>query len=124
MWQYQKGVTFERQLFKRFWDSGWAAMRAAGSGDKKVPDIIAGNGKKLIIVECKTINDDHIYLKKDDVEKLILFGLRIKAWPLICVKFKGNPEIFYAIEDLQYTKNNCCKLSVQQKGLSFDEINY
>ncbi len=125
MWQYKKGATFERQLFNKFWDAGWAAMRAAGSGDKKVPDIVAGNGEKLVIIECKTINSDTIYLKKDDIEKLVLFGLRIKAQPLICVKFKSNPEVFYKIDDLQYTKNNCYKLSARNpenpvKGFLFD----
>lgn len=121
-YSYKKGSLLERQLFKKFWDNGWAAMRAAGSGNKKVPDIIAGNGKKLVVIECKVINNDHIYLKKNDIEKLVLFGLRIKAQPFLCIKFKNNSAAFYMIDDLNYTKNNCYKISSQQKGISFEDL--
>ena len=50
MTKYEKGASFERELVHRFRNSGWAAVRAAGSGTIAVlvPDIIAIKNNDVI----------------------------------------------------------------------------
>ena len=50
MKSYTKGAKFERELVWEFWNSGWVAIRAAGSGriSLPVPDIIALKNEKIM----------------------------------------------------------------------------
>ena len=52
-WRKSKGSKAERDLMHLFWENGFAAMRAAGSGSTQHPsaDVVAGNGKLYFAIE-------------------------------------------------------------------------
>jgi len=60
----RKGSRFERELLNLFWESGFAAIRVAGSGSSSnpSPDLVAGNGKKFYAVEVKMRKNLPLYI--------------------------------------------------------------
>ncbi|MCX6695623.1 MAG: Holliday junction resolvase, partial [Candidatus Altiarchaeota archaeon] len=64
--RYKKGSDFERFIVNSFWERGWVALRAAGSGktDKPLPDVIAVKNGRIILIECKTTTKDRLSLHK------------------------------------------------------------
>ena len=68
----QKGTYAERELVKMFWGAGFAAMRAAGSGNTPLPcpDVIASNGQLTFAVECKSYSSDYIHLRWEQISGL------------------------------------------------------
>ena len=97
---YQKGANFERSLVRAFWDSGFAAMRAAGSGSAPfpIPDIIAAKGSRVIAVECKTTSKDKFRLDKHDIGKLRIFSDRVSCEAYVAVKFDREKPKFFPLE--------------------------
>jgi holliday junction resolvase Hjr len=122
-----KGTAAERELIHRFWKSGWAAMRAAGSGSTKYPcpDIIAGNARRKIALECKiTKSESYQYLKRKEIEELIDFGKKFGAETYIAVKFSTYNWFFLMLEDLNETELGFAisPAIAQNKGLLFEEL--
>ncbi|RLI88107.1 MAG: hypothetical protein DRO76_01350 [Candidatus Altiarchaeales archaeon] len=96
MTRYEKGANFERELVAKFWEHGWASMRAAGSGTTSfpVPDVIGIKDNKIIIVECKTTKKDRLSLKKD-ILALKKFSGICNGNAYIAIKFyKKGPRFF------------------------------
>jgi len=52
-----KGSRAERELLAMFWENNFGGYRSAGSGSTPLPspDILVGNGKKYLAIECKSI---------------------------------------------------------------------
>jgi Holliday junction resolvase len=105
---YQKGANFERALVRAFWEAGFAAFRAAGSGSAPlpIPDIIALKGERTIILECKTTGKESFRLDKNDVEKLETFRSRADCEAYVAVKFDRQKPRFFPL-DLLTTKKIC-----------------
>ena len=60
-----KGSRTERELVQLFQNTGnWSAIRVAGSGLTKNPnpDVLAGNGKRYLALECKATKKTWLYL--------------------------------------------------------------
>jgi holliday junction resolvase Hjr len=121
-----KGTSAERELIHNFWNNGWAAFRAAGSGSSRYPcpDIIAGNSLRKIAIEVKFINSDSKYFTKDEVDDLKefchIFGC--EAW--VGIKFQGKGWHFFSVEDLRQTEQSYC-ISIadsELKGFSFEKL--
>ncbi len=118
---YEKGVRFERDLVTRFWDNGWAAVRAAGSGTVSfpVPDVLAVKGGRVILVECKVTKEDKMNFKKA-VLSLKKFGLIANAKAYLAVKFLRKEPCFFDIDDMiideKYT------VSASDPCLSFEAL--
>ena len=73
----QKGSSAEREIIRKFWDTGeWASMRAAGSGSARhpCPDIIASNGERTLVIECKSVGGDAIRVEREQLEQLQHFA--------------------------------------------------
>ncbi len=122
-----KGTTAERELIHMFWETQqWAAMRAAGSGSTSFPspDIIAGNARRQLAIECKSIGDDAKYLGKEELEQLNIFARTFGAEPWIGIRFPGRKWFFFNPEDMKETEKNFAinKELAERKGLSFAEL--
>ncbi|MCS7121789.1 MAG: Holliday junction resolvase Hjc [Archaeoglobaceae archaeon] len=95
----RKGTNFERELVEMLWSKGYAAVRIAGSGAKKIaPDVIAGNGKKFFVFEVKMRKSLPIYLKGDEIEDLVNFSKIFGAEPIIAIKIAHLGWKFFPAE--------------------------
>jgi holliday junction resolvase Hjr len=122
----KKGSTAERDLINKFWQSGWSAVRAAGSGSTQYPcpDIIAGNSIKKIAIECKFTSDTSKYFTKKEINELLFFSEKFGAEPWVAVKFNKEPWYFFPINDLQ-EKDNTFSIKLVEakiKGLLFEDV--
>ncbi|TAL57692.1 MAG: hypothetical protein EPN86_01565, partial [Nanoarchaeota archaeon] len=120
----QKGTNAERELIHMLWKTGWGGIRVAGSGSIKypAPDVIAGNGLRRIVVECKSIGGSFVYLTKKEVSELIEFSKAINAEPWIGVRFKQAKWLFIGPEELEETSLHfVVRLKTAElRGLSFE----
>jgi Holliday junction resolvase len=116
---YQKGANFERSLVRAFWDSGFAALRSAGSGSAPfpIPDVIAAKGNRIIILECKTTAKESFRLDKEDVEKLQRFRERADCEAYIAVKFNKLKPKFFPLDLLSGRK-----ISKGDTSISFETL--
>ncbi len=122
-----KGSCAERELIHMFWkEEGWSAHRIAGSGSSKYPspDVIAGNRRRRLAIECKVTKFDYQYLGKEEVGMLKEFSDIFGAEPWIAVKFNRIGWYFLNPDDLKETeKNLVVKVDeAKNKGLLFDEL--
>lgn len=116
---YTKGANFERKLVNQFWDNGFTAIRAAGSGSapQPIPDVIALKENRVIILECKTTSKDSFRLDKEDISKLEIFRGRADCEAYIAVKFDREKAKFFPL-DLLVTK----KISKGDTHISFENL--
>ena len=122
----RKGSNAERELIHLFWNSNWAAMRAAGSGSTRFPspDILAGNNVRKLGIECKATKGIRQYLTKKEVDELRQFCAMFGAEPWIGVKFNNLDWYFMNPEDLEETENSY-SISIElakRRGLLFEEV--
>jgi len=120
-YRYKKGADFERDIVRRFWDGGWAAVRAAGSGTTKypVPDVIAVKDNEIILVECKTTSKDRLNIKQA-VAGLKKFAYISGARAYISVKFPKKQPRFYDICELLVAEEYTVKEN--NEHLSFESL--
>lgn len=121
-----RGSAAERNLIEKFWNNGWAAMRAAGSGSTQFPspDIIAGKYGRRFVIECKLTADTKKYFSADEIRHLKFFAKTFSAEAWVAIKFPKIDWVFFNIEDLKETGKNFSATvdMIELKGLSFDEV--
>lgn len=122
----RKGSNAERDLIREFWDRGWAAMRAAGSGSTQYPspDIIVGRHGRRLAIECKITKDERKYFTEQEIRELKYFSQIFGAESWVSIKFPKRPWVFFSLEDLTPTKTQYV-VSVQDietKGLHLEEL--
>jgi len=123
-----KGTKAERELISMFLNTGtWIANRIAGSGSCRhpSPDIIAGNVKRKIAMECKATSDSKQYLSKKQVEGLKEYCALFGAEPWIGVRFDNLDWYFLTLEDLQETEGENYVVTIplaKRRGLLFEEL--
>lgn len=121
-----KGSNAERELISLFWENGYAAMRAAGSGSTRFPspDLIAGNRIRTLAIECKASKELKKYLNQDDIEQLKNFSTAFGAEPWIAVRFNVLKWYFLTLEDLESTPKGYVITieNAKNKGLLFEEL--
>lgn len=121
----QLGTNAERELIHLFWKNEIPAIRVAGSGSMKYPspDIIAGTSLRKIVIECKKVKGNKLYIPKNEINLLITFSKKFGAEPFIGVKF-GKEWFFIIIEDLRETlaSYSINTEEVRIKGLLFEDI--
>lgn len=121
-----RGINAERDLIHRFWQAGWAAMRAAGSGSigHPSPDLVAGNNRRKIAIECKLTTATSKYFTKQEVAELRNFSDRFGAEPWLAVKFFRQPWYFFTIDCAHETGANYVVTLEQAKsrGITFEEL--
>ncbi|MEK6889591.1 MAG: Holliday junction resolvase Hjc [Nanoarchaeota archaeon] len=92
-----KGSRVERELVEIFTQSGWRAVRVAGSGvkDESPCDLIAAKaGKKGYVVEAKSSKKNRIYIKKDQIEDFVKFSYAIGLTAVIATRFNYEGWLF------------------------------
>lgn len=121
-----KGSNAERELIRLFWENGFAAVRAAGSGSTRFPspDIIVSNKLKILAIECKATKGLKQYLSQEDIDQLLIFSKTFGAQPWIGVRFNILRWYFLAIEDLEKTPTGFVITinNAKNKGLLFEEL--
>jgi len=122
----RKGSNAERDLVKKFWEAGWAALRSAGSGSMQYPspDIIAGYAKKKIAIEAKFTSQTTKYFTKKEISELLYFCDKFGAEPWVAVKFDKEPWFFFPIHDLK-EKDKSFAITLKDaklQGLLFEDI--
>ncbi|MGM5482702.1 MAG: Holliday junction resolvase Hjc [Nanobdellota archaeon] len=127
MGRKSKGISAERDLIHRFWQTGvWVAHRIAGSGSSRYPspDIIASNNLRKIAIECKTSKEKKVYIQKQEIDELKKFGQMFGAESWTAVKFNGQPWFFITLEDLEEKQTTYCVTleSAKSIGLLFEEM--
>ena len=121
-----KGINAERELVHMFWSNGWGAARVAGSGSMKYPspDLIAGNGVRRLVIECKAIAGTNQYFGRSDVDDLREFASKLNAEPWIGMRFDVLKWFFISLDELKETKTEFSVnlMLAKRKGLSFEEL--
>ncbi len=122
-----KGSNAERELVRIFTESGWKALRVAGSGvnDDSPCDILAAKlGKKGYTIEAKSSKKTSIYIKKQQIEDFVLFSTMIGLQPVIAVRFNYEGWIFLKPEQLQDTGSNwvVSLKNAKENGLRFSQF--
>ena len=118
---YNGGADFERKLLLMFWEKGWAAVRAAGSGTRAepVPDIIAASNGRVIIVECKSTKADRLSLKPA-IEQLARFHKISGGSAYMALRFFRQRPRFYELCGLLDADN--FTIRVTDEYLDIDQI--
>ncbi len=124
----RKGTRVERELFHMFSNTNiFIPIRVAGSGSTPIPapDLLIGNGKRILAIECKAIKGTKKYLEQQQIQELITFAQKFGAEPWIAMKFDYQGWFFLKPSELARTKNGVPSISLktaQQKALRFQDI--
>ncbi|MFT4312159.1 MAG: Holliday junction resolvase Hjc [Candidatus Woesearchaeota archaeon] len=108
MSQKSRGISAERELVHLFQKKGYAAIRIAGSGNTKTPstDILAGNGLRILSIECKIVKGTSRYLDCQTIDLFVDFSRQFGAEPWIAVKFFRKPWMMILVSQLLKTEKN------------------
>lgn len=122
-----KGTRAERELIHLFWNSGWTAVRVAGSGSMQFPspDIIAGNAARKLAIECKATKEITHYTSGEQVENLKKFCRLSGSEGWLGIRFDNMKWYFLSLEDLNETEGNNYSISIElakRRGLSFEQL--
>jgi Holliday junction resolvase len=119
MSRYEKGANFERELVNKFYEHGWTAMRAAGSGSIMAPDVVGMKNGKIVIIECKATKQDRLSLK-DAILNMKKISEISGAKAYIAVKFYKEKPRFFDVDKLMLKEN--FTISLNDTYLSFDAL--
>lgn len=122
-----KGSNAERELIHLFWaNTGWASVRVAGSGSSSFPspDIVAGNKKRLLAIECKAIKEGKRYIPFENITQLLEFSNMIGAEPWIAARYNNEEWYFLTIDKLEKTDTNyiISLENIKINGITFYEL--
>jgi Holliday junction resolvase len=122
-----KGIQRERELFRLFYDHGYASMRAPNSGGgtkRELPDVIAGKMGETFAIEAKASSASPIYLTSDEMDSLLDFSEPIGAKPRVGVRYDHEDWYFFHPGDLHYTGDSyrIKKERALVKGTTIDEL--
>ena len=86
-----RGFRAERELVRKLWKMGFAAIRGPASGAKVkksvYPDVVAIRNGLVLVFEVKyRRKPDTIYIPQRQVEKIVEFARRASGIPLIAVR--------------------------------------
>ncbi len=128
------GIRAERDLVHKFWNAGFAVLRAPSSGGGTVlprPDLIAGSAtrQKFFVLEIKTVRKSVLYISEDQINGLVEFATRLGFEAYLGVKFKNKRKGFLflkapsQLEQVSRSKNYKVSFAhASVEGLSFGEL--
>jgi len=101
-----RGCDYERKLVHLLQASGFSSVRVAGSGCSRYPspDILASNGSRLLAFEVKSSQKDCVYLRKADLDKLLLFSKSFGAEPWFALHLLNKGWFFKRAVELMELK--------------------
>ena len=104
-----KGSNAERELFQKFVENNYRAVRVAGSGvmDNAECDLIAGKSRKSkYAVEVKSSKKPVKYISKEQINNFVVFSEIFGLKPVIALRFNREGWLFVNPKDLRETENN------------------
>ncbi|MBS3085768.1 hypothetical protein J4225_03730 [Candidatus Pacearchaeota archaeon] len=104
-----KGSNAERELFKKFIEAGWRAVRVAGSGvmENAECDLIAGKaGGRKYAIEVKSSKKPVKYISKQQIEQFMIFCEIFGLHPVIALRFNREGWLFLHPKKLRDVGNN------------------
>ena len=88
-----KGSDYERKLTKTLDDAGWGVVRSGGSGSATKndrPDLIAGDGERVWVIEAKYSSDPIIYLSPGEVEQIVSLAESLRAEAVVAPRWHSR----------------------------------
>ena len=122
-----KGTRTERELLHKFYNTNeWICLRAPGSGNTTLPspDLLAGNGKRHLAIECKATKKTSKHFPKQEIEDLENFARKFGAEPWVGLRFDQKEWFFLRTKDLKDSGKMfgvSLKL-IEEKGLTFEKL--
>ena len=123
-----KGSKIERELFKKFIDSGsYRVVRVAGSGTMENADcdLIAGQKNKgKYAIEVKSTKKKIQYISKEQMSKFLIFSEIFGLKPVIALRFNREGWLFLKPNQFRHTGKNWA-ISLDQarkKGKKFSQF--
>jgi len=122
-----KGSNIERELYRKFIENEYRAVRVAGSGmmENTDCDLIAGKkGKGKYAIEVKSSKKSAKYISKEQINNFLIFSDMFGLKPVIALRFSREDWIFLHPKYLK----NCGKNFVitlkdaKKKGKKFSEF--
>lgn len=104
------GIKHEQELVKVFKDNDFTACRLPGSASRS-PDIIAGDGESVFVLEAKTSSNSLIKIRKQQIFTLNTFAVNLKAKPYLALKFLNRSNWLFV---------NPKHLKIHEKSFSID----
>lgn len=100
-----KGSSAERELLDTLWSSGFAVIRAAGSGSTShdACDLVAGRAGTAYAIEVKACIGKKQYISADQMTELFSFAKAFGAQAIIAVKFTRKGWFMLAAEKVEKT---------------------
>ena len=122
-----KGSNVERELYQKFIENSYRAVRVAGSGvmENSECDLIAGKkGGKKFTVEVKSSKKPVKYISKEQMEKFIVFSDAFGLKPVIALRFNREGWIFINPDEMRDCgKNWVITLEeAKKKGKKFNQF--
>jgi Holliday junction resolvase len=122
-----KGSRAERELLSMFWENFYVGFRVAGSGSTPLPspDLLVGNGKRYLAIECKSLKNKAKYLEEKQIQELIEFSKRFGAEAWVALRFNNIGWYFIQPNKLEKTKNRTLIASLEfleKEGLKFQDL--
>ena len=103
-----KGSKIERELFQKFVENNYRAVRVAGSGmmENADCDLIAGKKGKKYAIEVKSSKKPYKYISKEQIENFIIFTDIFGLKPVIALRFNREGWLFLHPKHLRDTGKN------------------
>jgi len=122
-----KGSNVERELYQKFIENSYRAVRVAGSGvmENSECDLIAGKkGGKKFAIEVKSSKKPVKYISKEQMEKFIVFSDAFGLKPVIALRFNREGWIFINPDEMRDCgKNWVITLEeAKKKGKKFNQF--
>ena len=121
-----KGSNIERELYRKFVEHGYRAVRVAGSGTMENADcdLIAGKKGKKFCIEVKSSKKPVKYITKDQIERFIIFSNIFGLKPVIALRFNREGWFFVDPKKLKDSgKNWVITLeTARKKGKRFSQF--
>lgn len=122
-----KGSNIERELYKKFIENAYRAVRVAGSGmmENTDCDLIAGKKRKgKYAIEVKSSKKPFKYISKRQIKNFLIFSDMFGLKPVIALRFWREDWIFIHPRDLRDSgKNFVITLkNAKKKGKKFSEF--
>ncbi len=104
-----KGSKSERELYQKFIENSFRAVRVAGSGTMENADcdLIAGKSKsRKYAIEVKSSKKPVKYISKEQINNFLVFSEIFGLKPVIALRFSREGWLFVEPKHLRETNNN------------------
>lgn len=122
-----KGSNIERELYQKFINHNYRAVRVAGSGTMENADcdLIAGKkGRGKYAIEVKSSKKPYKYISKEQIRKFLSFSEMFGLAPVLALRFSRKQWLFLQPKYLRDAgKNYMITLKdAEKKGKIFTEF--